>query len=237
MSDITRDQLAHLRELEQAASEPWQMHGDWGYRQTAYVNALCNAAPALLDAAEHSLGAGLDAFQQMEGTWADETFPTSTPASILAHLRTEVTELSVSLEPEEAADCLLLLLHFAHKRGFSLMQEARRKFAINQTRTWGEPNEEGFVEHIRMATPETANALTEIQVLQSEVAALAVERDALRERAVVMREALEWYADEAVYRGRTLTHHTGREYAALGEIWGDKGERARQALAAGEENG
>lgn len=90
----------------------------------------------------------LDMFQEEVGTWGDHTFGRSTPQSVLAHLRDELDELTASLSPEEAADCLLLLLHFAHKRDFSLADEAKRKFAINLSRTWGEPDERGVVRHI-----------------------------------------------------------------------------------------
>lgn len=49
----------------------------------------------------------------------------------------------------EAADVFLLLLHFSHRSGFSLMDEARRKLEINKRRQWGEPDAEGVVEHVR----------------------------------------------------------------------------------------
>lgn len=87
------------------------------------------------------------------GTWADKTFSQSTPASVFAHLRREMVELASETDPilrrEECADVLMLMLHLAHKEGWSLEDELRRKFEINQQRTWGKPDSEGVVEHVR----------------------------------------------------------------------------------------
>lgn len=101
---------------------------------------------------------GLDWFQADTGRWANTTFPQSTPGSIVAHLRREVEELGAAAmlgpfedEREEAADCFLLLLHFAHKRGFSLLDAAVEKSTENQLRTWGQADAEGVVEHVRGA--------------------------------------------------------------------------------------
>lgn len=88
-------------------------------------------------------------FQREVGEWGDKTFPGSTPNSVVAHLIKEIIELSESHDPEEGADCLLLLLHHAHKYGYDLLTEARKKFEINKKRRWGEPNKDGVVEHIR----------------------------------------------------------------------------------------
>lgn len=91
-------------------------------------------------------------FQNEVGTWGDKTFPGGTPESIVAHLRREVKELAASHDPEEAADCFLLLLHHAHRAGYDLLAEARKKLEINKKRQWGEPDENGIVEHIRTET-------------------------------------------------------------------------------------
>lgn len=87
--------------------------------------------------------------QSVVGEWADATFPRSTPATILAHLRREVGELSAApADGDEAADCVLLLLHLAHKTGFDLAERVNRKFLANTRRTWGEPDAAGVVEHV-----------------------------------------------------------------------------------------
>jgi len=88
-------------------------------------------------------------FQNEVGTWGDKTFPASTPDSIVAHLAREVGELADHHDSEEASDCLLLLLHHAHREGYDLLAEARIKFEINKKRQWGEPDENGIVEHVR----------------------------------------------------------------------------------------
>lgn len=92
----------------------------------------------------------VDEFQRAVGEWADATFPLSTDQTIRAHLSDEVAELAdgVMVDAFEAADCYLLLLHLAHKEGFSLDEVAREKFAINQRRTWGKPDERGVVRHV-----------------------------------------------------------------------------------------
>lgn len=99
---------------------------------------------------------GLDRFQCEVGVWANKTFPQAVPGSIVAHLRREVEELAATthLGPreaaeEEAADCFLLLLHFAHQYGFSLLDAADRKLLENKLRRWGQPDAAGVVEHVR----------------------------------------------------------------------------------------
>jgi hypothetical protein len=99
---------------------------------------------------------GLDAFQKRVGEWADATFTQATPGSIVAHPRREVEELAATThlgprdaEEMEAADCFLLLLHLASRRGYSLLDAAHRKFAENQARRRGQPDAEGVVEHLR----------------------------------------------------------------------------------------
>ncbi len=88
-------------------------------------------------------------FQKEVGTWGNETFTKAHPDSIIAHLRREVTELQNSHRPEESADCLILLLHHAHRVGYDLLEEAKKKFEIIKKRKWGEPDKEGVVEHIK----------------------------------------------------------------------------------------
>ena len=94
--------------------------------------------------------------QEQVGRWGEETFPHSTPATIFAHLRREVDELGEAIAAgeaeriqEEAADCQLLLYHLAHRHGFYLHDAAGVKFARVKLRTWGEPDAEGVVEHVR----------------------------------------------------------------------------------------
>ena len=104
------------------------------------------------------------ATQHEIGTWGDDTFPLSTPCSVMAHLADEVRELAVEVDAfsahpdeatraalaEEASDCFLLLSHIAHKCGFDLAA-TDAKFAQNQQRTWGEPDARGVVRHVEPA--------------------------------------------------------------------------------------
>ena len=90
----------------------------------------------------------LSAFQWTVGAWQTETFPNATKESRIAHLKKEVKELAIYHLPEEAADCLLLLLGHAYVCGYDLLEEAKRKLEINRNRKWGEPDHEGVVEHI-----------------------------------------------------------------------------------------
>lgn len=106
----------------------------------------------------------LKAFQDAWGEWADKAFPRSDLESIASHFREEALEFAggdiplsstnyikepylesvpPSHDPEEAADCLLLLLHHAHKAGYDLMAEAMRKAQINVERDWDTEDEGG----------------------------------------------------------------------------------------------
>jgi NTP pyrophosphatase (non-canonical NTP hydrolase) len=94
-----------------------------------------------------------DDLQARVNEWDDATFPHRTARSIVVHLRREVAELADELEQggaaTEAADCFLLLLDLAGFLGFSLHDAGEAKFAVCQTRQWGEPDSEGVAEHIR----------------------------------------------------------------------------------------
>lgn len=91
----------------------------------------------------------LDGLQAEIGAWGDKTFPKSTFRSVLAHLKKEIGELLTEENAVEAADCAMLLIHYSHKQGFSLRDEIRKKFEINKGRTWGTPDKDGVVEHVR----------------------------------------------------------------------------------------
>ena len=99
-----------------------------------------------------SAGSALLAYQTEVGTWARSTFPLATKESWVAHLRKEVAELAESHDPQEAADCLILLLGHAHINGYDLLLEAQAKMEINRRRKWGEPDAEGVVEHVPNAS-------------------------------------------------------------------------------------
>jgi len=96
--------------------------------------------------------AAFDRLQAEMGTWCDQTFPNATPETIQRHLKKEVQELwdaPKAERPEEIADCIMLLLHLAHKDGISARDALRDKFEVCKKRKWGKPDEHGVVEHIR----------------------------------------------------------------------------------------
>lgn len=86
------------------------------------------------------------------GEWGDKTFCPNGEYrghSIVAHLKKEVKELRADPKcMEEIADCFMLLAHLAHQNKESLTIAVMRKFEINKKRKWGEPDEQGVVEHI-----------------------------------------------------------------------------------------
>lgn len=82
--------------------------------------------------------------------WALATFPKSTPQSCFAHLQKEVAELAENVTNEgEIADCVFLLLDLCQRAGIDVVAALRRKLEIAKSRKWGEPDEQGVVEHIR----------------------------------------------------------------------------------------
>ncbi len=91
------------------------------------------------------------------GTWAEKTFPKSTPASCIEHLKEEVGELSDNVNmdryskeeiAEELADNFLLLIHLAYKKEIDIGVALIDKFEKNQSRVWEtEPNEKGYYKH------------------------------------------------------------------------------------------
>lgn len=92
--------------------------------------------------------------------WQDKTFPAADPLSKLHHLKEEVEELIFAVFHEycqrdierEFADCFLLLFGAADKSGLSLKDINRimlEKMEINKARSWGEPDKNGVVKHVK----------------------------------------------------------------------------------------
>jgi hypothetical protein len=63
-----------------------------------------------------------DAMQDEVADWSDAVFTRADENNILIHLECEMAEVEESLAPDEMADCLLLLFHFARKRGFRMLE-------------------------------------------------------------------------------------------------------------------
>ena len=91
----------------------------------------------------------MGSLQKGIGQWGAQTFPTCSLNGVVNHLYKEVLELSEDHDPEEAADCCILLFQHAYNGGYDLLDEVRKKFEINKTRKWGEPDEFGIIEHVK----------------------------------------------------------------------------------------
>src|SRR5699024_1489712 len=103
---------------------------------------------------ENRIPSQIQRLQDEQGRWSDATFGANHgPHGCIAHLAKEVRE--VAAEPYsrmEYADCLMLLLDAYRRAGGSaddLVAAAFEKLEINKRREWGEPDENGVVEHIR----------------------------------------------------------------------------------------
>ncbi|RMF58299.1 MAG: DUF550 domain-containing protein [Calditrichaeota bacterium] len=81
--------------------------------------------------------------------WADEAFPESNDDTILSHFREEVGEFLDNPSPEEAADVVMILMHYAQRHGWNLLDECARKLEVNKARTWSKrPTDAGHYTHV-----------------------------------------------------------------------------------------
>lgn len=80
------------------------------------------------------------------------TFPGQTVAGVIAHLRREVQELAEAPhDPQEIADCFLLLLgvaEHAEMDAAELLSWAQVKLDICRRRQWAAPDAEGVCHHV-----------------------------------------------------------------------------------------
>lgn len=108
----------------------------------------------------------LQAFMDDVHEWADNTFGKErTALAPLYHLKKEVDEAILAIQNEdhlidfqkirntkkELADCFILILNATSKYGLTfndLFETAKDKMKINKSRKWGEPDNNGVVEHI-----------------------------------------------------------------------------------------
>ncbi len=90
--------------------------------------------------------------------WQNKTFGKATPLSKIAHLAQELGELVDDLKSNnpnrrlEFADCFLLLFGAAASDGMTYedcISCISEKFEIVKKRKWGEPDENGVVNHIK----------------------------------------------------------------------------------------
>lgn len=92
--------------------------------------------------------------------WQRKTFPKATVLTTVSHLEEEMEELKLALDSddtglsvrEEFADCFILLFGAAATYGLtydSIVELIDKKMEINYARKWGEPKENGVVNHIK----------------------------------------------------------------------------------------
>ena len=93
--------------------------------------------------------------------WQRSVFPEGTPNSIFAHLTKEIIELShevtcysfqkssTSALGEEIADCMILLVGIADRANIDIVKAVKTKHKKNKQRTWGDPDRNGVIEHIK----------------------------------------------------------------------------------------
>lgn len=91
--------------------------------------------------------------------WSDATFTDHRdPERTLVHLQREVTEALVAVRHElddvafEFADLFMLVVDAARRYGLEwdeLLWYVQAKHEINLQRTWGKPDADGVVEHVR----------------------------------------------------------------------------------------
>jgi hypothetical protein len=104
----------------------------------------------------------MDRFQALaakHAEWSQKTFGSDLErdwTGPLNHLKKEIREIEDQpFDREEWADGLLLFLDAARRAGFNaagLVLAAEYKLSININRIWGEPNDDGSVEHVRNLT-------------------------------------------------------------------------------------
>lgn len=91
-------------------------------------------------------------------TWQHKKFKHATALSKIAHLKQEIEELIADLKnnnPEqnmEFADCFILLFGAANSAGLNyqnIIEAIDEKMKINYSRNWGNPNEDGVVNHLK----------------------------------------------------------------------------------------
>lgn len=93
-------------------------------------------------------GESLDGLFEEVRAWQRATFPAATRRSVAMHLHEEAAELLADPDDdEEVADVAMLLAGMMG--GEQLVNAVRRKLEQCKLRTWGEPDADGVVRHVR----------------------------------------------------------------------------------------
>ena len=85
--------------------------------------------------------------------WTVEVFGNANnPLPSLKHLQEEVEELIENpSDPEEWADCFIILIHAAKKQGYSMSdiyKFIQNKHEKNKKRKWSKPDKDGVCHHL-----------------------------------------------------------------------------------------
>ncbi len=90
----------------------------------------------------------LDDLLEEVRAWQRETFPHATPASVAKHLLKEAKELEKRPDDDhEVADIQMLIA--GARPAAVLVAAVRNKLEVCKNRTWGTPDTDGVVEHVR----------------------------------------------------------------------------------------
>jgi hypothetical protein len=124
-----------------------------GYEADVYAFDCIPPLRALLAAMPgQNETASLDTLAREVHEWAAHTFPGTDERSKSKHLLREAKELAdAPTDPEEMADVFILLANLAGFVGVNLAEAVAAKHAKNKARTWGKPDADGVVEHVREA--------------------------------------------------------------------------------------
>ncbi len=98
-----------------------------------------------------------DLFKEV-ADWQEATFKTIDLLGLVNHLADEVKELKTDVinrspyRRHEFADCFILLMGAAKADGMSyedICSAISEKLEINKKRTWGEPDSNGVINHVK----------------------------------------------------------------------------------------
>ena len=94
----------------------------------------------------------LQQYMDAHAEWADVTFKGQSLKGVLAHLKKEIAEWKDAPEdPEEFADCFSLMMRAWRLLGGTAdtaIETAYQKLDVCKGREYGEPDEDGSVQHI-----------------------------------------------------------------------------------------
>lgn len=123
-----------------------------GHHDNGWLFIICWVVCGICAVVAASVEKDVVSMQRMQidiDLWQRKTFPGGTAMAQYRHLCREVLELGKNIEdPEEMADCVILLMGIASKAGVDLQEAVDVKMEINRKRRWGKPDQDGVVEHI-----------------------------------------------------------------------------------------